>query len=689
MFEKHSPTHPTQAASMTQHAPVASPSASQSPARGTHQHILALQQMVGNRAVTRLLTNRQVQRRASSSASDGTPQAENAETIIRAAQMGIETPAQQLPYYEQIQRAFGRHDISHIQAHFGPQAAQSAEAMQATAYATGTHVVFGNTPSLYTAAHEAAHVVQQRSGVHLSAGISEEGDTYERHADAVAERVVASQSAADLLAGDARSDDGSVSHENNASPIQRLQLTPEQIAALRGRNPRELRMLLTQAEEDRDRLQEQIVSAQSLLDMQRMQAAIVQSLGNNPALYQNLLAISQQTRAQVITLQQERNRIQNTVLARVQQQLTGEVQQYIQGKINRELGTPLFGVSPFELEQRRQQLAAEASVSPEIEQRRQQLVQAELNRSPELANQLFTANQVLQQAETNAQQVQVRLQQVLNAMQQQMNQVVQQLQREGAPTARLADNVLSVIQSFQSNSSPDRLQARLQEIQQELYHTNIARQAIADVRQRTGLIAVSQDVIAEVQTMLHVGAGNQITDLQRTRGLSGELTTLVRSIARMPTHNRLLQISQEALLASILHAGNCGEHASIAFVLLWQRLAGYQLTYYAHSIDHAFVVIGDPHNPDAVVCDPWPREAMAVTLRDFFVRTGIRNPRNIRFRGQANGRDLMAEARPTVDLETAENRMEEERPEMTEEEANATFTGPGIYHRVSTHRADN
>ena len=69
------------------------------------------------------------------------------------------------------------------------ETASSASAkMGASAYASGNKVAFGGNPSLHTAAHEAAHVVQQRSGVSLSEGVGKAGDSYERHADAVAER---------------------------------------------------------------------------------------------------------------------------------------------------------------------------------------------------------------------------------------------------------------------------------------------------------------------------------------------------------------------------------------------------------------------------------------------------------------------------------------------------------------------
>lgn len=77
--------------------------------------------------------------------------------------------------------------------------------MGADAYTTGDHVVLGSGTDLHTVAHEAAHVVQQRGGVQLKGGVGEASDAYERHADAVADRVVAGRSAEDLLEGAAAS----------------------------------------------------------------------------------------------------------------------------------------------------------------------------------------------------------------------------------------------------------------------------------------------------------------------------------------------------------------------------------------------------------------------------------------------------------------------------------------------------
>jgi hypothetical protein len=132
-----------------------------------------------------------VQRKATASPADDAAHA--------AAAHGTSTPSTTLPYLDRIQRAFGGHDISKIRAHVGHEAAASARDMGARAYATGNHVVLGESTDLHTVAHEAAHVVQQRSGVQLKGGVGEVGDAHEQHADAVADRVVAGQSASELL----------------------------------------------------------------------------------------------------------------------------------------------------------------------------------------------------------------------------------------------------------------------------------------------------------------------------------------------------------------------------------------------------------------------------------------------------------------------------------------------------------
>ncbi len=134
-----------------------------------------------------------VQRRASGDAA--------IEADVRGqAERGVAGPGTALPHAETIQRAFGGHDITGVRAHTDAAAAASAGAIGASAYATGNDVAFASTsPDLHTAAHEAAHVVQQRAGVSLYGGVGQTGDRYEQHADAVADLVVQGGSAESLL----------------------------------------------------------------------------------------------------------------------------------------------------------------------------------------------------------------------------------------------------------------------------------------------------------------------------------------------------------------------------------------------------------------------------------------------------------------------------------------------------------
>jgi len=121
------------------------------------------------------------------------------QSLHQMASAGVGGSGGQLPFFDQIQAAFGDHDISHVRAHTDGAANKAADSMGAEAYATGNDVAFGGTPSLHTAAHEAAHVVQQRAGVSLAGGVGQAGDAYEQHADAVADRVVQGKSAENLL----------------------------------------------------------------------------------------------------------------------------------------------------------------------------------------------------------------------------------------------------------------------------------------------------------------------------------------------------------------------------------------------------------------------------------------------------------------------------------------------------------
>jgi len=119
--------------------------------------------------------------------------------VQAVAAQGVSGSGAALPHRETIQAAFGEHDVSGIRAHTDSGAISASKAIGADAYATGNAVAFAGQPDLHLAAHEAAHVVQQRAGVSLAGGVGQVGDRYEQHADAVADAVVRGEDAAPLL----------------------------------------------------------------------------------------------------------------------------------------------------------------------------------------------------------------------------------------------------------------------------------------------------------------------------------------------------------------------------------------------------------------------------------------------------------------------------------------------------------
>jgi hypothetical protein len=126
-----------------------------------------------------------------------TPAAQSggAETHALAAS-GVSGAGHSLPHLDRIQRLFGSHDVSGIRAHTDVFASSANAQMGAEGFAIGRDVGFASSsPSLHTAAHEAAHVVQQRAGVQLKGGVGDAGDAYEQQADRVADLVVQGRSA--------------------------------------------------------------------------------------------------------------------------------------------------------------------------------------------------------------------------------------------------------------------------------------------------------------------------------------------------------------------------------------------------------------------------------------------------------------------------------------------------------------
>jgi hypothetical protein len=149
-----------------------------------------------------------------------------------AASEGVRAAAEPLPHLAEIQRAFGRFDVTGVRAQVGGGAADAIADLGGEAYAFGDRVAFASAPDLFMAAHEAAHVVQQRAGVHVDGGMGRAGDRYEREADEVAQAVVRGESAEPLLA---RMTGGAQSTSVTAPVVQ--QWDPSELSARQARQP--------------------------------------------------------------------------------------------------------------------------------------------------------------------------------------------------------------------------------------------------------------------------------------------------------------------------------------------------------------------------------------------------------------------------------------------------------------------
>jgi hypothetical protein len=84
------------------------------------------------------------------------------EDTVDLAEASLHDATSPLPHREQIQAAFGGYDLGTVRTLVGGNAARLAAAMGANAYAVGNRIGFRDLPDLDLAAHEAAHVVQQR-----------------------------------------------------------------------------------------------------------------------------------------------------------------------------------------------------------------------------------------------------------------------------------------------------------------------------------------------------------------------------------------------------------------------------------------------------------------------------------------------------------------------------------------------
>jgi hypothetical protein len=142
-----------------------------------------------------------------------------------------------------------------------------------------------------------------------------------------------------------------------------------------------------------------------------------------------------------------------------------------------------------------------------------------------------------------------------------------------------------------------------------------------------GRLAHARAAIAHTKGVLSFGAGDQREALKATNFNAYFRTAAMRDDEcweLAPSVQEIADSNPEALVAAkadLMHGGNAGEHAWIAFAYLRAHAVGETIVLaHAAGFDHPFVLIGDPTEPadDVAVADPWPTRATACTWKDHF-----------------------------------------------------------------------
>ena len=81
---------------------------------------------------------------------------EEIQSIHAAAAAGVQGTGHPLPHFDKIQKSFGQHDVSGVQAFSDAKAKNASRDIGAKAYTTGHKIAFSSvSPDLHTTAHEA------------------------------------------------------------------------------------------------------------------------------------------------------------------------------------------------------------------------------------------------------------------------------------------------------------------------------------------------------------------------------------------------------------------------------------------------------------------------------------------------------------------------------------------------------
>jgi hypothetical protein len=140
----------------------------------------------------------------------------------------------------------------------------------------------------------------------------------------------------------------------------------------------------------------------------------------------------------------------------------------------------------------------------------------------------------------------------------------------------------------------------------------------------------ARKAISHTKGVLKHGGGNQKEALKATNFNSAFRVSAMRDDdcwvidpAVQPWANRYPE-AMTAAKADLAAGGNCGEHAAVAYDFLRMNASGETVNRVGHTMDHAFVLIGNLGKDDKteiVACDPWPTAPTACTWEDHFAFT--------------------------------------------------------------------
>ena len=224
--------------------------------RDPGQTVSALQNMVGNRAVQRLLAQRSGEKPYELD--------KDTEANINSQRGG----GQQLDegVQEQMGSSMG-HDFSGVRVHTSPEADGLNRQLGSKAFTTGSDIFFrqgqydpSSSGGQELLAHEMTHVVQQSSGVSGSGSgmtVNAPGDVYEQEADAVAGSVMREKDGASIQRDPIPEEEEAVQAQEMPEEELQMQDMPEEEEMVQAQEEDELQMQDMPEEEEMVQAQEE------------------------------------------------------------------------------------------------------------------------------------------------------------------------------------------------------------------------------------------------------------------------------------------------------------------------------------------------------------------------------------------------------------------------------------------------